>query len=147
MEKYFHLPRGRSLTTMKNTRLFNLILTCSIIISSGCGESTPAFPSAKLEGSISIKGEAVQKGNLQVISKEKVGLIAQGPITDGKFMIPDAPLGEVTIIVQATKATGKMIKEYSSEFPEVINIVPNSYQQGIPFTVKKEGGPLVLEWK
>lgn len=132
---------------MKNTYWFILILTCSMIISSGCGESAPVFPSAKLEGTITIKGEPVQKGNLQVISKDKVGLIAQGPITDGKFMIPDAPLGEVTIIVRATKATGKMIKEYSSEYPEVINIVPNSYQQGVPFTVKKDGEPLLLDWK
>ncbi|NBY01069.1 MAG: hypothetical protein EBQ87_03665 [Planctomycetes bacterium] len=132
---------------MKNIPWVSLILPCTIIISIGCGESTPVFPTAKLEGAITIKGESVQKGNLQVISKEKVGLIAQGLITDGKFMIPDAPLGEVTILVQATKATGKMIKEYSSEYPEVINIIPNSYQQGIPFTVKKEGEPLVLDWK
>jgi len=132
---------------MKNIPWVCLIMLCAIIISMGCGESTPVFPTAKLEGAITIKGESVQKGNLQVISKDKVGLIAQGPITDGKFMIPDAPLGAVTIIVRATKTTGKMIKEYSSEYPEVINIIPKSYQQGIPFTVKKGVEPLIHDWK
>ena len=126
---------------------FNLTLLCATIISMSCGEADPVFPSAKLEGTITIKSQTVEKGTLQVISKDKVGLVAQGQITDGKFMIPDAPLGAVTIIVRATKTTGKMIKEYSSEYPEVINIIPKSYQQGIPFTVKKEGEPLVLNWK
>ena len=113
----------------------------------GCGEKQPSFPTAKLEGIITIKGEALDKGTIQVISKDKIGLVVQTQITDGKFMIPDAPLGEVTILVRATKATGKMIKEYSNEYPEVINIIPKSYQQGVPYTVKKEDEPLVLNWK
>jgi hypothetical protein len=132
---------------MMNINWFNLTLLCATLILVGCGEKQTVFPTAKLEGTITIKGEAVDKGTIQVISKDKIGLIAQGQIADGKFLIPDAPLGEVTILVRATKPTGKMIKEYSSEYPEIINIIPKSYQQGIPFTVKKEGEPLVLDWK
>jgi len=113
----------------------------------GCSETTVGFPSAKLEGTISIMGTPVEKGTLQVISKEKQGLVTQGQIAAGKFKIPDAPLGEVTILIQATRATGKMNKEYSSEFPEIVNLVPKKYQQGIPYTVKKDASLLELDWK
>lgn len=132
---------------MINISWFNITLLCSTLILMGCAEKEAVISTAKLEGTITINGFAVEKGTLQVISKDKVGLIAQGQITDGKFIIPDAPLGEVTILVRATKLTGKMIKEYSSEYPEVINIVPNSYRQGVPYTVKIEGEPLLLNWK
>jgi len=132
---------------MMNINWFSLNLLCATLIFIGCGEKQPSFPTAKLEGTITIKGEALDKGTIQVISKDKIGLVVQTQITDGKFMIPDAPLGEVTILVRATKATGKMIKEYSNEYPEVINIIPKSYQQGVPYTVKKEGEPLILDWK
>ena len=57
---------------------FNLTLLCATIISMGCGEADPVFPSAKLEGTITIKSQTVEKGTLQVISKDKVGLVAQG---------------------------------------------------------------------
>ena len=113
----------------------------------GCGEKAFEYPSTKLEGTITIKGVPVENGTLQVISKEKDGLIAQGQIADGKILVPASPLGEVTILVQATKATGKMIKEYTTEYPEVVNLVPESFRQGVPFTVKKDGDPLKLDWK
>jgi len=123
-----------------------LMMSC-ILFLAGCGEKAFEYPSTKLEGTIIIKGVPVEKGTLQVISKDKEGLIAQGQIADGKILVPAAPLGEVTILVQATKATGKMIKEYTTEYPEVVNLVPESFRQGVPFTVKKEGEPLKLDWK
>jgi hypothetical protein len=132
---------------MMNINWFKLTLLCATLILVGCGEKQTVFPTAKLEGTITIKGEALDKGMIQVISKDKIGLVVQTQIADGKFIIPDAPLGEVTILVRATKPTGKMIKEYSNEYPEVINIIPKSYQQGVPYTVKKEGEPLILDWK
>ena len=147
MEKYFFFTGGRSFPTMMNINWFSLNLLCAILLLTGCGEKQSSFPTAKLEGIITIKGEALDKGTIQVISKEKIGLVVQAQIADGKFIIPDAPLGEVTILVRATKATGKMIKEYSNEYPEVVNVVPKSYQQGVPYTVKKEGEPLMLVWK
>jgi hypothetical protein len=40
-----------------------------------------------------------------------------------------------------------MIKENATDYPEVVNLVPESLRQGVPFTVKKDGEPLKLDWK
>lgn len=107
-----------------------------MVLLSGCGPGKPTYPSTRLEGNVTVDGKPIVQGNLQFVPHNP----SQGPITaalidDGRYVAEAVPRGKMRVLLTATKETGKMIKEYSTPRPEVINLIPEKYRAGIPIEV------------
>ena len=56
-------------------------------------------------------------------------------VANGRYVAEAVPRGKLRVLVTASKETGKIIKEYSTPRPEVINLIPDKYRNGIPIEV------------
>lgn len=103
----------------------------------GCGRvEKPTFPSASIEGEVTLDGTAVSTGSLQFVPPADVrGQVAQTKIVNGKYKAQDVALGKVRVMFNITRETGKMITEYSTPYPEVENLVPPQYRDGVELIV------------
>ncbi len=124
-------------TQVTTVARFSPVLGIALLfLASGCGgPAKPDYPTATLEGVVSIDGEVVQSGSLQFSpGKDVKGNVTQAQIVDGKFIAKDVPVGQVRVTFAITKQTGKMITEYSTPYPEVVSLVPAHYKDGIEYT-------------
>ncbi len=111
-----------------------MIFVISLV--SGCGPDKPTYPAARLEGSVTLDGKPIAQGNLQFMPQDISQTPVTGaPIVDGRYVAEAVPRGKLRVLLTATKETGKMIKEYSTPRPEVINLIPDKYRAGIPLEV------------
>lgn len=102
----------------------------------GCGPSKPSYPAARLEGSVTLDGTPIAQGNLQFVPQDAGQVpVTAAPIVDGRYVAEAVPRGKVRVLLTATKETGKMIKEYSTPRPEVVNLIPEKYRGGMPIEV------------
>lgn len=108
-----------------------------LVLAIGCGgNDKPAYPSANIQGSVTIDGVAVKEGSLQFMpGKDVKGQVAQAAIVDGKFAAKNVPVGNLRVMFNITRPTGKMITEYSTPYPEVENLVPEKYRDGVDLVV------------
>jgi hypothetical protein len=111
-------------------------MTLVIALLWGCGQAKPTYPAARLEGSVTLDGKPIAQGNLQFVPQDA----SQAPITgttiaDGRYVAEAVPRGKLRVLLSASKETGKMITEYSTPRPEVINLIPAKYRAGIPIDV------------
>ncbi len=83
---------------------------------------------------MTINDKPVASGSLQFMPQGP-GKPAAAPITDGHYVAAAVPLGKVTVLVTAIAETGRTIQEGGHEFPERIDLVPESARQGIPLEV------------
>lgn len=116
-----------------------ITLLCGIsLFVIGCGgKEEPKFPSATIQGTVSIDGKPVKEGTLQFLPQTNVkGQPSQAKIVDGKFEAKHVPIGKVRVMFNITRATGKMITEYSTPYPEVENLVPKNSRDGVDLDVK-----------
>ena len=67
--------------------------------------------------------------------KDVKGQVAQAAIVDGKFAAKNVPVGNLRVMFNITRPTGKMITEYSTPYPEVENLVPEKYRDGVDLVV------------
>ena len=127
-------PREVTLTALQAWGL--LWLLCAVA-GSGCARaSKPAFPSATVQGTVTIDGTPVKEGSIQFIPEVGVkGQATQAKIIDGKYKATQVPIGKVRAMFNITRETGKMIKEYSTPYPEVENLVPEKHRSGVELTV------------
>lgn len=114
----------------------NLAMPGITILAMGCGAAIPDFPTATLKGIVTIDKKPVQDGSLQFVPQTNVrGQVAQARIVDGAFIAKRVPVGKVRVMFNITRATGKMITEYSSSHPEIEDLLPAQYREGIELTV------------
>lgn len=108
-----------------------------VVLALGCGGSDkPAYPSAHIQGSVTIDGVAVKEGSLQFMpGKDVKGQVAQAAIVAGKFEAKNVPVGNLRVMFNITRPTGKMITEYSTPYPEIENLVPEKYRDGVDLLV------------
>jgi hypothetical protein len=108
-----------------------------VMVALGCGPSKPNYPAARLEGSVTLDGKPIPQGSLQFVLQDTAAQapITSAPIVDGRYVAEAVPRGKLRVLLSATKETGKMIKEYSSSRPEVVNLIPEKYRAGIPIEV------------
>jgi hypothetical protein len=116
------------------TRTVAMVLLMVLLL--GCDSGKPTYPSARLEGSVTLDGKPIAQGSLQFMPQD-VGQVPStaAPIVDGKYVADAVPRGKLRVLLSATKETGKIIKEYSSSRPEVVNLIPEKYRAGIPINV------------
>lgn len=120
---------------LANARISLLCGISLFVIGCGGGDK-PKFPSATIQGKVSIDGKPVKEGTLQFIPQTNVsGQPSQAKIVDGKFEAKNVPVGKVRVMFNITRPTGKMITEYSTPYPEVENLVPKKSRDGVDFDV------------
>lgn len=106
------------------------------VVALGCADDKPNFPVATIQGTVSIDRTPVKEGSLQFMPGPNVkGQVAQAKIADGKFTAKNVPVGQVRVMFNITRPTGKMITEYSTPYPEIENLVPKNSRDGVDLTV------------
>ena len=99
----------------------------------GCGSGPPL---GTVSGRITLDGQPIAQGNLQFVPQDaSQGPTTGTPIVDGRYVAEAVPRGKLRVLPTAIKETGKMIKEYSSSRPEVVNLIPEKYRAGISIEV------------
>jgi|SRR5438105_6710784 len=107
-----------------------------VMVALGCGPSKPNYPAARLEGNVTLDGKPIAQGTLQFVPQDTTQApVTSAAIVDGRYVAEAVPRGKLRVLLSATKETGKMIKEYSSPRPEVVNLIPEKYRAGIPIEV------------
>jgi hypothetical protein len=118
-------------------------LTLLAALVSGCGAGKPTYPAARLEGSVMLDGRPIAEGNLQFVPED----VGQAPITgasivEGRYVAEAVPQGKLRVLLTASRETGKMVTEYSTPRPQVINLIPEKYRSGIPIQVNGDDANL-----
>ena len=103
----------------------------------GCGSSDrPKYPVAKVVGTVALDGQPLEKGRVQFSPVLPTpGVTVSGDVVGGKFELTDVPTGKHKVVFNASKETGKMISDRSEPYPEVINLIPATYRDGLDATV------------
>ncbi len=117
-------------------RTCSWIVTCCLVVA-GCGSpERPKYPVSHVVGTVTLDGQPLEKGRCQFNPVAPTpGVAVSGDVINGKFEIADVPIGKHKVVFQASKETGKMITDYSQPYPEVVNLIPESYRDGIDSTV------------
>jgi hypothetical protein len=107
----------------------------------GCGAvsaSRPSYPAANLQGAVTLDGQPIAKGTLQFLPPDGSSApVVQAEIKDGRYSVTAVPLGKVRVMIYAVRETGRMDSKSTSEpIPEVVNLVPERYRDGIEINVK-----------
>lgn len=123
------------------------------LLLAGCGPAASPFPTARIGGVITLDGAPLATGNINFVP-EGAGQARPTAVDfkNGTYAIDEAPLGKVRVFITSTQPTGKMIPGSSEPVPEVANVVPEAYRQGIVveiagdndklhFALTKDGGP------
>lgn len=110
------------------------LMALAVII--GCGPPDSPYPSAKVSGAITLDGAPLESGNIMFIP-EGSGQSRPTAVdfADGTYTLKDAPFGKVRVRIVSTKETGKMIPGSSQPEPEIIDVVPAKYRQGIEIDI------------
>ncbi len=73
-----------------------------------------------------------RKGTISFVPAQGSALSAE--IVQGQYAI-DVPAGPARVMFQATRETGRKVKMYDVEQPEVVNLVPPAYQAGVEVVI------------
>jgi hypothetical protein len=68
--------------------------------------------------------------------------ITSASVVDGRYVAEAVPLGRMRVLLTASQETGKMVTEYSTPRPQVINVIPEKYRTGIPVEVTGDNANL-----
>jgi hypothetical protein len=116
------------------TQLLGMLVLATLV--SGCGADKPTYPAARLEGSVTLDGKPIAEGNLQFVPRDAgQAPITRASIVEGQYVAEAVPLGKLRVLLSASQETGKMVTEYSTPRPQVINLIPEKYRAGIPIEV------------
>jgi len=128
----------------KATRPIALLLLLALnLVQSGCGPPTSPYPSARVAGEVTLDGQPIESGNISFIPQGRgQSRPAAADFQDGTYKVNDTPLGEVRVFITATKETGKMIPGSGEPVPEVINVIPPQYRQGIEIEIEGDNDAL-----
>jgi hypothetical protein len=117
---------------MANWRCLWLIVLAGAL---GCSGSA-GNASARLSGAVTIDGAPVAEGKIAFLPQgDTAGQAVTADIQSGRYDAPAVPRGKVKAMITATKATGKMITEYSEPYAERVSIVPPQYGPGFDVDV------------
>ncbi len=127
--------RGAQRAACGATGVWLLAALACAVLATGCGSKGSAA-GARLEGVVTLDGNPIPEGTLQFVPEQPS---KAGPVTaiikDGRYVADAVPRGRVRVVVSASRKTGKMVKEYSEPYPEVVSIIPVKYRDGIEIDV------------
>ena len=126
-----------------STRRFHLLILAGCCLLSGCRAGKGEYPAARLQGAVTVDGKRVEQGTIQFVPQHlESGPITQAVIQNGAYVAEAVPLGKMRVVIHAKKKTGRLITGYSTPYPEIINIVPAKYRQGIELDVSGDNPEL-----
>lgn len=122
-------------------RLVLVLVAASI---AGCGPSARSLPAARLAGKITVNGKplpADAEGAITFMSAARnQAAPTQVRLSGGSYTANDVPIGQVTVLFNITRLTGRMVREKDAPrgalFPEREVLVPAACREGIPLEVK-----------
>jgi len=130
--RQFGLFRRRPVTPV-------LAIILASLLSSGCdnGPAKPNYPAARLEGTVTVDGQAVHTGTLQFMPPQgSKAPVVEAQIKDGRYVADKVPVGKVRVLFTAVKETGRVeTKSTSQPIPDVVNIIPERYRDGLDIEV------------
>ena len=99
----------------------------------GCGGQR--FPTARLEGSISVDGRSVEEGTVTFTDPTggKGSVVAR--IAAGRYAVDAAPQGKLMVYFNATKETGRTVRQFDQPYSELVSVIPDRYRAGIQIEV------------
>lgn len=118
-----------------------LFLVAGLLLASVAGcSSGSSKPTAHLSGTITMNGQPLPANATGTImfrpSKAGMAKTAGVPISDGKYVSPNTPVGDVTVFFSIQEPTGKMISDSGGPpYAEYRPIVPAEAAAGIALTV------------
>ena len=103
----------------------------------GCGgPERPKYPVSHVLGTVTLDNQPLEKGRVQFAPVAPTpGITVSGEVIGGKFDLVDVPIGKHKVIFNASKETGKMISDRAEPYPEVVNLIPVEYRDGLDATV------------
>ncbi len=112
-----------------------------VIMAAGCNsDAAPAkFPSARLEGLVTVDGKPIQDGMIQFAPASKAaGGVTQATIVEGRYVASQVPLGDVTAFLFATPAPPPAPETLTTAYkPEPVLAIPERYKKGFKINVKE----------
>jgi hypothetical protein len=133
------MPRGRDQTRLQLGPVARAVGVVLIVALAGCGRTGggPSYPSARLEGAVTIDRQPVEKGTVQFVPPAgSPAKVVEADIKDGRYVATGVPIGKVRVLFTAVKETGRTdTKSTSQPVPEVVNLIPESYRDGLEITV------------
>ena len=98
----------------------------------GCGGNRVDYPSAEVSGMVTLDGEPLASGRIGFIPIAKgQGREDGAEIKQGKYKAVAVPLGNVRVFITSPQETGRMISGSSEQVPEILDVIPTKYRQGI----------------
>jgi hypothetical protein len=118
-------------------RVLAVFVLGAVMIGCGKGVPPPAYPSARLAGAVTVDGQPIAKGVLQFLPPEgSPAAVIQAEIIDGRYTAIAVPVGKVRVLFSAVKETGRVDSKSSSQpIPEVVNLIPERYRDGMDIQV------------
>lgn len=119
---------------------YRLQLVCfaaSLLCVTGCGGSSDAPTTVKVEGTVTFDGEPLSEGSIVFDPADGKGGSSAGGIENGKFMF-DSQLGQKKVLISASRDTGKK-DQYDEPITE--SYIPAQYNSQTTLTadVKADG--------
>lgn len=113
------------------------LLLCVVLLV-GCAQK-PEFPGAHLAGEVTIDGQPVDEGSIVFTPTGGArGQTVGAKINAGRFDCPYVPLGDSLVQIYALRPTGKMVEVMGSMKPEMKDLVPPKFRDGVTITVKSD---------
>jgi hypothetical protein len=121
------------LSTSSKLFLSILLIVTALV---GC-ESKPAVPGAHLAGAVTIAGQAVEEGSIVFTPVGGARGRAVGvKVNAGHYDCPYVPLGQSLVQIYALRPTGKMVEVMGTMKPEMEDLVPKKYRDGITIDIQ-----------
>lgn len=119
--------------------------TRALTVLAGLFFGNPEEAMTTVRGELLVNGGPVMDGTIQFLPCGE-GLPASAAIKNGSFEAERVPLGHCRVLCFAVRKTGIIVTEGGHSFPELINIIPEAFRNGIEVTVEKPAERLVLNW-
>jgi hypothetical protein len=105
-----------------------------LALAAGCGRS--AFRTAHVEGSVTVDGEPVERGNVSFLSLQAGGgPNATARIFGGRYEAEGVPQGKVRVYLHAVKETQRTVTINQRSERETVSVIPEKFHTGLEIEV------------
>lgn len=123
----------------KGRRPLAWTLASIVLFSWGCsssgGGAAADYPSARLEGEVTLDGKPISSGTIQFVPKDANAPPVSAPILDGRYVATRVGLGQgVAILNVEPPARPEVITSEYQPPPSVT--IPDRYKGGIPVNIE-----------
>lgn len=112
-----------------------------VLLAAATGCRRPSYPTAKLEGTVTVDGRQVQAGTISFTPLDpNRGSGVSTAIDHGRYVAAGVPQGSVRVYFNAVEETGGMVEEFGMRYPKTVNIIPDKHRAGTDIAVSGNDG-------